>query len=409
VGLNLTNFAFAMKEMYPDDVLKDMTFENNPWLAMCEKDEDVEGDTIPVPVIYGNPQGRSASLSTAITNKGNTKGASFALTTAEDYSVASIARKAILASRGDAGAFARAAEVEVDGAINTCVRSLAKALYGDGNGQLGQIASVTSADPMVITLSDINDISNFEVGMVLTSDDTADGSSLRATPATATIAGIDRDLGTITTGFDNSGPTTDWAANDYLFQQGDGGAMLKGNGAWVPTTAPASTAFFGVDRTSDVTRLGGVRLTGTGMDVTKALLKLASKITRENGTPDCAFVNDVQYHEAIVELGAKVEYVKQGMSAEVYFSGIIIHGPRGPIEVYPDYNCPSNLAYVLQKNTWTLYSYDKAPHIFDLDNDQEFLRETTADSYEVRVGYYAQLGCKAPGWNGVATLDAATF
>jgi len=124
----MTNFEFALKEMYPEDVLRDMTFENNPLLAMLDKDEDSGGELIKCPVIYANPQGRSAVLSTAITNKGNTSGVAFLLTRASDYAVASIQREVMLASKGDAEAFAKAAEVEVDGAVNTCVRSLSRHL-----------------------------------------------------------------------------------------------------------------------------------------------------------------------------------------------------------------------------------------------------------------------------------------
>lgn len=409
--LNTTNFAFALKEMYPPDVMKDMTSENRPLLAMLDKDEKAGGKTITVPMIYANPQGRSATLSTAITNKGNTTGAEFSLTRVSDYAVASIDRETILASEGDKGAFAAAVETEMDGAVNNASNSLAKSLYRDGHGHIGQVSSVTTANPMVITLEDINDIANFEVGQVLVCDNTEAGSSLLATPASVTVDGIDRDLGTITTNFDNSGPTTDWddAGSEYLFQSGDQGLMLSGLSAWVPSTAPSATTFFGVDRTADTTRLGGVRVTGTGMPVEQALHKLAAKVSREGGKPDCAYISDVQYHEMMLSLGSKVEYVEQGVTADVYFSGAVIHGPRGKIEVYPDHWCPSRRGYVLTKNTWKLYSLRGAPHIFDADNDQKLLRETTTDAYEVRVGYYAQLGCSAPGWNGVATLDAATF
>ena len=399
-----SNQAFLLKTMYPRDVLKDMTFDNNPFLGMVAKNENAGGEGIKVPVIYGNPQGRSASLSTAITNKGNTAGKSFLLTTVEDYSVASITRKVMMQSKGNDKAFAEAAEVEVDGAINTCVRSLAKALYGNGSGSLGQVASEST---VTLTLLDINDISNFEVGMVLKADTVDGGGTVNS--GSQTVSGIDRDAGTLTAATNWTTGIASLAANDYLFQEGDYDAMLKGLAAWVPSTAPGATSFFGVDRTADVTRLGGVRVVGTSMPIEQALLKAAAKVSREKGKPNAAFINDVQYYQLILSLGSKVEYVKQGVTADVYFSGVVLHGPRGPIEVYPDPNCPSDRGYVLQMDTWELHSTDAAPHIFDIDNDQEFLRESTADAYEVRVGYYAQLGCKAPGWNAVVTLDSATF
>ena len=407
--LNSTGFAPALKEMYPDDVLKDMTIEDHALLAMIPKDENAYGNPIVVPVIYGKPQGRSASLSTAITNSGNTALKQFDLTMASDYAIAEIDRLTALRSENDEGAFAKAIETEMDGAVSVCAQSLARALYGDGHGHIGQIGAASVANPMVLTLLDINDIVNFEIGMVIEADDTEAGSSLRTTPATATLAGIDRDLGTVTTGYDNSGGATNWAANDYLYQDGDESAMLSGLAAWVPSTAPGATTFFGVDRTADVTRLGGVRVTGTGLPVESALLKLASKVSREKGKPRWAFVNDVAYYELITSLGSKVSFVEQAVTADVYFSGVRIHGPKGVLDVFPDFECPSQRAYVLTPESLKLYSVNPAPHIFDEDNDQKLLRAATADTYQARIGYYAQLGMSAPGWNGVVTLDAFTF
>jgi len=34
----------------------------------------------------------------------------------------------------------------------------------------------------------------------------------------------------------------------------------------------------------------------------------------------------------------------------------------------------------------------------------KMLRESSADSVEIRCGYYAQLGCRAPGFNARVTL-----
>jgi hypothetical protein len=52
----------------------------------------------------------------------------------------------------------------------------------------------------------------------------------------------------------------------------------------------------------------------------------------------------------------------------------------------------------LQLDTWSLNSLDEAPHILDLDGNS-MLREASADAYEVRVGFYGNVACVAPGWN----------
>ena len=91
---------------------------------------------------------------------------------------------------------------------------------------------------------------------------------------------------------------------------------------------------------------------------------------------------------------SKVQYVDLKVNAEIGFRGILMNGPRGPIKVVPDQNCPSDRAFMLQMDTWKLYSLGKAPKILDTDG-MKMLREASSDSVEVRVGYYAQLGLAA--------------
>ncbi len=410
-GLTTSNFSAALKTIYPANVLKALVYENNPFLAAVPKSTKAGGDGIKVPVIYANPQGRSATLSTAITNKGNTGSKAFTLTRASDYSVASIAREVMLATQGDEMAFARAVKVEIDGAFNTAVRSAAKALYGAGSGKLGRISSSSNVASSSITLSDINDITNFEVGMQIVLSDTETGGSLRSSGANALITGIDRNAGTLSFAGNLSAEIAAAAASDYIYQDGDYDAMMKGLAAWIPSSAPGATSFFGVDRTADVTRLGGVRHTGAGQTVEEALIDLARKVAREGGKPDVCFLNPVQLGNLIKSLGSKATLpmtTLKAFDAPIGFEGVQLYTPVGMVKVIGDFNCPATRAYMLQMNTWKLYSLDEVPHIFDLDNDQKLLREATADNYEVRVGYYAQLGCSAPGWNGVATLDSAT-
>jgi hypothetical protein len=97
-------------------------------------------------------------------------------------------------------------------------------------------------------------------------------------------------------------------------------------------------------------------------------------------------------------LGSKVQYVDSFVNADIGFRGMQIHGPRGSIKVIPDQNCPADRAFLLSLDTWKLYSLGKVPKIIGGDG-LKMLREASSDAVEVRAGYYAQLGCKAPGYN----------
>ena len=80
-----------------------------------------------------------------------------------------------------------------------------------------------------------------------------------------------------------------------------------------------------------------------------------------------------------------------------------MHGPTGSIKVVADRNCQTDRAYMMTWDTWEMRSLNKMPHILGLDG-LDFLRQGTSDGYEIRVGGYFQLKCKAPGSNGVVKL-----
>ena len=392
MALNMTTFAAALKQHYTNERIENMVYKDNPFLAMVAKYEDFGGENLKLPIKYGIPQGRSATFSDAQANKTNTQLKAFLLTRQADYSLASIANETIEASKGNANAFMEAATVEIDGAIESATRSLAIACFGDGSGAIGQVLATTSS-VATFTLKQIDDVTNFEVGMQLKLNATKTGSS--GTLSTAvTVDGINRDTGVITLSASAS-----LTADHFIYQEGDYDAKIKGLNAWVPSSAPGSTdSFFGVNRSSDATRLGGIRFDGSSLPIEEALIGGASRVAREGGKPDVCFMNYSNFADLEKALGSKVSYVDVKASPEIGFRGILVHGPRGPIKVIPDQNCPKDVAFMLQMDVWKLYSLGKAPKILDSDG-LKFLRDSTADSVEVRVGYYAQLGCRGPGYN----------
>ena len=76
----------------------------------------------------------------------------------------------------------------------------------------------------------------------------------------------------------------------------------------------------------------------------------------------------------------------------------MVNGPKGPVKVIPDQNCPSATAFLLQMNTWKLYSLGKAVRVIDTDG-LSMLRQASADGVECRYGFYGNVGCRGPGFN----------
>jgi hypothetical protein len=402
--LDLTSFDFALKEHYVAFNVKNMVYKDHPFHAMLPKDEKFGGDVLPLPMIYGNPQGRSATFSNAQAQKSSTKGIKFLLTRKQDYSLANIDNETMEASMGDSDAFMRAATTEIDGAIDSAAGSLATAEFRSGSGTIGKISSGSVVGSNTITLADPNDVVNFEVGQTIGASAT-DGASPRS--GSAIITGIDRDAGTLTASASNwSTAITALAAGDCLYVSGDMNKKIQGLDAWIPLDRTVlGTSFLGVDRTQDASRLAGCYLDRTGVPIEEVAIDLATRIGREGGQPNVGILNFDNFGALEKALGSKVQYVNlKASDADIGFQGIQVIGPKGRINFVADQSMFGDRMYQLQLDTWKLYSLGAAPRILQSDG-MKFLRNSSADSVEVRVGYYAQMGCVAPGWNGVAKLS----
>ncbi len=404
MALDLTSFDAALKQHYTDDRVEDMVYKRNPFLALVSKYEDFGGRNLPLPIIYGNPQGRSKTFANAKARGAVTssKITDYVLTRVKDYSIATIDNETLEASKGNQNAFMQAATTEVDGAINSLTRSLGVGAFRDSSSAIGQVSAEpsNSVSTFTITLKQPSDVTNFEVGQMLVIWSAKTAGSQRNSDGSDDeweVVAVDRDAGVLTVSgtYDNSGTI---AANDFIFVEGDRGLGVSGLADWIPDTAPTSTLFFGVDRSVDVTRLGGLRLDASGSPIEEALIEGDAMVNREGFYIDHYFMNPKKVGDLKKALGTKVQYVTMQANARVSFTGVMIDGEKGPIKVIGDHNCPYDRGYGLAMEYWKLYSIGKAVRVIDTDGLQ-MLRQADADGVEVRYGFYGNLGCRAPGSN----------
>ncbi len=403
MALDFTAAGAMLKEYYTHEMVETLVLKDSAFFGLVPKNPDASGADYVVPLIYGNPAGRSANIANAIANAQASRMARFTVSWASDYGYATLDNKTIKAMRNDEGAFLRAIKTEVDGMLNRMKRSAQTTLFRDGNGAIGQVGSGQASN--TITLLLLSDAYNFESNDVLVAGPNNSSVALRV--GTGTVNSINRSAGTLTTnGAVWSTQITSLAANDYLFIQGDPSAKMAGLSGWLPFGGPTATPWFGLDRTQDTERLGGISYTATGLSLEESLLELSGRVNDNGGTVSHIFVHPKQYRALVKQLGSKVNYAVQegGLKAKIGFKGISIDTDKGPVGVFGDINCPNNRAFALQLDTWELPSLGPVPSLFDTD-DQELLRVTQSDSVEVRGIYYGNLACAAPGWNGVASLD----
>lgn len=406
---NLTTFQPALKTLYPDKVVQDLVYKDQPFFALVPKFEKFYGENLKQPLIYGNPQGRSATFATAQTNQAPSSLKAFFLTRVQDYALASIDNETLKASESNEGAFLEAFSLEMDGALHSLSRSIGISLYRSGSGSIGQLATTNFAQT-VWTLTNAEDITNFEVNQAVVLSATNGGGTVKA--GLGYIVTINRDDGTFTASATIGGaaanivtliPTV--ATGDWIFIQGDYDKKAKGLDAWLPATLQPGDNFFGVNRNADKTRLAGQYLDQTNVPIEEALINLTTRVNREGGTPDYIFLDYLLWSDLEKALGARVQYVDVKTNYDVAwaFRGINLNTPKGYVKVIADINAVPGFAYAIQMNTWRLASLGKAPTLFDTDG-LTMLRQSAADGVELRMYSYHQLGCGAPGWNGRCKL-----
>lgn len=420
---NSSNQIAALKELYKDtsEYMQNLVYKENPWFALVPKDESIDGAAgkyMPVPLEYGTPQGRGHSFATAQANQTPTSLSSFFVYVIQDYAIATIQNLLMEQTKTNAGAFVDGAKLEIDGAMRTLTNNVSFELFGDGTGSRGAISSATNVALVYqITLSNIQQIVNFEVGMTLVNFVITSGTVGSVSTTSGLVQKVNRSTGVIQVLI--SGTDSSWGtAGNLLGVQGDiiSGAStiasqsaLCGLGAWIPAVDPAAGEnFWGVDRSTDPTRLAGCRYDAASQTIEEGLTNALAFLNREGGRPDIAIMDFASFAALTNSVGAKVQYVQvQHDTADVAFEGIRFQTAYGRVNVLADRNCPPSSCFLLQTDTWKLRSMGKVPHILTYGMEGlEGLRVGNADALEVRMAYYGNLVCSAPGRNCFVKLSA---
>jgi hypothetical protein len=327
-------------------------------------------------------------------------------------------------TKSNAGAFVDAAKLQIDGGFRNITNNIAFELFQDGTATRGTSTSASSqagvtAGGTVLPLSNAQEIVAFEVGMLLVASASRGGAP---SSDTVLVTAVDRANGVVYGTASAASLSSNWAIGSgaaYLSIAGDipasgvtgtGNALgLSGLAAWIPKQTPASNdSFWGVNRSADPTRLAGLRYDASSYTIEEGITNALAFLNREGGKPDIAIMDFASYAALVNALGAKVSYVQVNHDeVEVAFEGIAFQSAYGRITVLADRSCPPQTCYLLTMSTFKLRSLGKVPHILKYGLEGlEGLRVGNADALEIRIGYYGNLICSAPGWNCVVSLSA---
>tara|TARA_R100000654_G_scaffold37120_3_gene62733 strand:+ start:381 stop:1592 length:1212 start_codon:yes stop_codon:yes gene_type:complete len=392
---NMTAWDNALKIYYQDKPVIDTVYKNHPFLTLVPKNPRFKGKSMPIPVIFGRPQGVSANFANAQSNASATQVAEFLLTRKKHYGVATVDGETLLASQGNEYAFLDAATTEIDQTAKSVGDALSRQLFRSSDAAIGKVNN-SSFGVTTLDLVTDSDALNFEIGMVLQVSATQTGGSVRS--GTLEVSAVSRDATSnqVTMTGNLSAGISAIAQNDFVYVQGNYDAGVSGLADWIPASAPGGTAFFGQDRSKDPSRLGGQRqaFSSTREETIINGLGLAA---REGGAPDHIFVSFTDFIALEKELQSTVQREVDPETGSGYRS-LEMYAPYGIAKIIPDKDCPVGVAYALQMDTWQLATINETVSIIDVDGNR-MLRQSSDDGVEIRVGFYGQLGCSAPGFN----------
>jgi hypothetical protein len=396
--LDIVSADPTLKQLYRKKAVEDLTLPDNPTLAALNKFEQFRGRNMPLVVKFGNPQGRSATYAKAEANATATRFEDFLLTRRKDYSVATVDGETAEASQGDSAAFISAVTAQVDGALRSLADSHSMSIFRSGTGSIGQVGALSGA---AVTLANTTDVVNFELGMKLQANAT-DGGAPRA--GTEVVGGVNRSTGVLTS--TNATWATGIAAiavNDFLLVDGDNNLKMSGFDGWVPATAPSgSDNWYGVNRSVDSRLFGQVYDGSNGPSMEEICINAQSQGAREGAKIDWIVMNPVRFRDLVKGMQSKVVYQRvaannaAGEVGRIGFRGVMIDGDEGPITCMMDRRCQRDVAWALTSDSWSLNSIGPATKILQ-DDSLRMLRVAGQDSYQVRTGFYGNLGCDAPG------------
>ena len=414
--------------------LNSLMYADDPFLNRLKRKpatQTVGGDEIVVPVRVGRSPSQSKSFSHAqeLAKERTGTRRKWLLKVDDEYGVARVDDKAILASKNDRGAFVRLLKDECDSAIEGVHQRRCTALFAEKVGLAAKVQS-HSATNKTITLQHPTQATAFDIG-----DDIevrVPSGAMRDGPFHVTK--VDRSGGVITV----DKPTNlvaGIANNDEIYRVGDyeiaSGSGRTGNtratgmtslAQWLPFAAPTGM-LNNVDRSIDPVRLGGHReavttnlrtYTGTGQVLMRAVRKLCAKINQLTGkNPTIAVMSPLIENVFAIEQENQIRFDKaDGKGASMMISagigGLSIKTAKGEIDLLTSSFCPVNTIYVLNESDLALYylAEDGGDFVFFKKNPDGSMFKVSHDAagIECRIESFGNLAMQAPGLHGRINL-----
>lgn len=416
----LSNQDAVLKDYYTDDKIKEQSYGENPFFAFVKKERGqmAGGRRYVQPVEFAHPGGSSANYAKAMTNGTTSQYEDFLIARKKQYQRVQVDHELMFATQSQRESFRKALD-EFDRGMKGLGEKIGRRLYRTQGGALAKMAN-SSVAVAVITLADKASSFNFHIGQILTFA-AADGTGVEWDSGdTTTVTAVDNENGLITVADTLNVKITGITTTSYVFAEGDFGQCLSGLEDWLPVddrSTKLAASFHSVTRSAAPDYLGGIYMDGTPMGgLDEVIIKLVGKIGKYGGQTSHIFANPESLSDLELISNSKMRIVAEVNSKIIGDSGEVLVGFTGyraivggrSVKIYGDRNCPSNRLYALQLDTWTLWHTGNLVNwLGESYTGSKLQPSQNDDCAEARLGSYQNLGCSAPGWNGVAKINLA--
>lgn len=387
------------KRKYVEKDLSNQGLIRSPFFRTLPRYDDLTGEGIYIPYNYGLPPNGSASYAKAQTNIAASNVARWFVERKEYHASHTIDSEAIFASRGKEAAFLSAKEKEVNEQLKSLSQQFAVHAWGSGTGVLGR----TSTDPgtgssaATITLTDPRDAAKLMIGMYLGACAAATGGTQRTDIYKVTR--INRKTGVITMDR-TTGSSNDWAADDYIFQDGNYDAVVNGVQAWIPSADPATT-LLGMTRTDDPVMKAGWRGDDEGSIEESALALCADMGQYFNDAASGLWLSRYNWFRLERELESKNRKVVDSKASEYFGTpALVLLTPEGEVPVMADPFCPSDAGFLLDHSSWEIHHMEGLPHVVVDDGLTAVRTGDTSPGIKIQFRAWWEVVCFRPFSNG---------
>lgn len=403
-----------VRELWPDENLMEEVIDEEPLLGMCAKETDWGYAVQHIPLGWGANQGIGRTAADAKRLKSTASEAEFQIATREMFAFLSLEGKLMRTFEYTKKKALLVDPVKREGeaTIDRMKRRFSKAIHGNGVGVIGRIATTSTVNTATITLSDANDLKNFEKGGVVQVESTgATGGTLRSGGAELEVSSIGtEDSPTVTFTTTANVTVPDIAVGDRLYFTGTyDNDFIIGMDGFLPLHTGSPGTLLTCNRNANPGWLAGRCMTGTSLSVMQRIKKAARISVDAGNKPDIYLLSTRNFEKLEFEQENKLQYFKEPAAAVgkyqlgVEYGGVMVQGPRGPIKVMPSMWMPDDVERCGELKSLLMGSIGPLVH-WDMGNGPGDLRtEDATDNRELRAVSDPAFVVKKPGaWVRVA-------